>query len=187
MKQVVSRKIPLIKLIGADELDAYQKQVYLFARYQTDIDDFVICDSWPETILVNKTLSYAEDIVPIINKVMNQKYLNDRTGSLMDQFAELAGAKAGCTLASIWREWREKRNEAELKKSGEDILRRARRNHIAKYLRGRKDIIHTVFDIGFGLYSDDLKCDHDKGAENAFIYGYLCCMENNSIPVAEGN
>lgn len=174
MKQVVSRKIPLVKLIGVDELKDWELS-YMSFRYQTKIEDFIICDSGLDTILVNKSLSYAEDIVPIIKKIMEQRYLNIRTEKLMDRFEKIAGENAGRVLYSIWYEWREKLKESELKRAGEDILCRAKENHISRYLRSRKNIIKTVFNIGFGLYSNG-EPNYAKGAENAFMYGYLCCM-----------
>lgn len=142
MKQVVSRKIQRIVPIRAEDL---KKDDLFHLKYLcgTEIEAFVVCDSRPEAILVNSSLAYAWDMIPVIKKLMGQKYLNARTERLLDQFEKVAGEKAARTLFSIWTRWRREQTEAELKKSGEDILRRAKRNHIAKYLRGRKDIIHT--------------------------------------------
>ena len=185
MQRVVTRKIPRIVPIRAEDL---KKKDLFHLKYmcETEIEAFVICDSRPETILVNRSLACAEDMVPVINKLMGQKYLNTRTERLMDQFEKAAGEKAACTLLSIWARWRSEQTKAELKKTGDEILRRVREKHISKYLRGRENIIHTVFDIGFGFYSEDRKSDYETGAENAFLYGYLCCMENNGIRFAEG-
>lgn len=185
MQRVVTRKIPRIVPIRAEDL---KKDDLYHLKYMcgTETEAFAVCDSRPETILVNRSLAYAEDMIPVIKKLMGQKYLNARTERLMDQFEKAAGEKAARALFSIWTRWRREQTEADLKKTGDEILRRAKEKHIPKYLRGRENIIHTVFNIGFGLYSDDAKCDHETGAENAFLYGYLCCMENNGIHFAEG-
>ena len=109
---------------------------------------------------------------------MEQRYFNTRTDRLYQQFTDLAGEKACNVLAGIWHDWRKERIEAEAKEEAEKVLQRVRKRRIKKNLRKRTEIIGKVFSIGFGIYDKSAKADFQKGAENAFMYGYLCALED---------
>ena len=106
------------------------------------------------------------------------KYLNARTERVFDSFSEIAGKKACDILLRIWSDWRKERREADAMEEAEKALSRAGKRHIRKHIKQRSDIIQKAFDIGFGTYNKDCKTDFQKGAESAFVYGYLCAMED---------
>lgn len=176
MVSVVTKKIPSVVLVDEKELDRGDL-FRLNKLYNTDLSEFVLCEHKRDMIYVNKSLEYAKDIVPIINKVMEQKYLNSRMEKLLDMFSESAGGKACKTLFAIWRDWQKERRKADARTQAEEIMKRVRKKHIRSHVKPNKDIIKAVFYLGFGLYEEDAKCDYDKGAEYVFMYGYLCGLE----------
>ena len=177
MATVVTRNIPQIVLIDREELGTIDR-IVLSTLYKTGIDESVICPHQKETIYLNKSLEYSKKLIPIINKLMEQRYFNTRTDRLYQQFTDLAGEKACNVLAGIWHDWRKERIEAEAKEEAEKVLQRVRKRRIKKNLRKRTEIIGKVFSIGFGIYDKSAKADFQKGAENAFMYGYLCALED---------
>lgn len=177
MVSVVTRKIPRIVLVDKDVLS--RSDVYrLTVLNDTEKSEFVICPHERETIYLNKALNYAEELIPIINKLMEQKYLNSKTDKIYQQFKNLAGEKAGGVLIGIWQDWRKERILADTKEEAEKALLRARKRHIRKNVKKKEEVIKQAFDIGFGLYDERTTADFQKGAESAFTYGYLCALED---------
>lgn len=177
MDSVVTRKIPEIVLVDKselDDMDLYRLNVF----YKTDINEFVICPHQRETIYLNKSLRHTEDLITIINEFMEKMYLNSRMDKLYDEFKSIAGEKASGVLMEIWLDWRKERMKAAAKKKAEEALSRVGKRYIKKYMKKREDIIQEAFYIGLGVYEKNTKVDFQKGAESAFIYGYLCALED---------
>lgn len=177
MQRLVTRKVPEIIRIGAGELKP-RDLFYLNMKYKTDQSEFTVCDSGREKILVNRALDFADDIVPLIDQIMERKYLDDGvTERLLDAFSDIAGKKSADTLFQIWMKWRDERLKVEEKEEAEKSLAVIRKRRLRMRLKGRKRIINTIFSIGFNLYNEK-SSDFEKGSENAFLYGYLCCLED---------
>lgn len=178
MHMLVTRKVPEIIKISADELGV-NNLFRLNWKYKTDRSEFVVCDSEKEKILVNKSLDFVDDIIPLIDQIMERKYLDDGvTEKLLDAFSDIAGKKASDTLLYIWSDWRDERLKVERKEKAEKNLAIVKKMRLKKYLRKRTETVEEMFSIGFGSYDKRCACDTKKGAENAFLYGYLCCLED---------
>lgn len=177
MASVVTRKIPEIVLVDKSELGAMELFT-LNALHKTDTNEFVICPHQRETIYLNKSFERAEDLIPIINTFMEQEGCNSEGDKLYKQFKDIAGEKAADILNAIWQDWRKERMRADAKEKADEILSRVRKRHIRQSMKKRKDIIRAVFDVGYGLYDKKRLADFQNGAEYAFMYGYLCALED---------
>lgn len=178
MHRVITRTVPEIILIGADELSKMDLLI-LVHEHKTDRSEFVLCESGREKILVNRSLEFTDEIIPLIDRIMNQRYLDKGgTEDMFDKFSSIAGRKAEETLFRIWSDWRKKRIEADTKEFAEHELSRIRKRRLKNHLMDRKETARMLFSIGFGLYDQECSCDFGKGSENAFLYGYLCCMDD---------
>ena len=135
--------------------------------HKTDVSEFVICPHQRETIYLNKSFERAEDLIPIINGFMEQEWCNSKVDKLYKQFEDIAGEKAVSILSAIWQDWRKERMKANAKEKADEVLKRV-----------RKGIIQAVFDVGYGLYDEQRLADFQNGAECAFMYGYLCALED---------
>ena len=177
MASVVTRKIPEIVLVDKRELGAMELFT-LNALHKTDANEFVICPHQRETIYLNKSFERAENLIPIINTFMEQEWCNSKGDKLYKQFKDIAGEKAAGILNDIWLDWRKERMKADAKEEAEKVLSRARKRHIRQSMKKRKDTIQAVFDVGYGLYDKKRLADFQNGAEYAFMYGYLCALED---------
>lgn len=176
MHLLATRKIPEIILISADELSG-NDLFCLKMVHKTDKEEFTLCDSRKEQILVNKSLYFADDIIPLLNLIMDRDLDDDEALSAHDKFADIAGGKAADTLLDIWRNWRKLRMKTDCRNQAEKILDKICRMNLKEHLEDRRCLIDEVFSIGYNLYNDKT-CDFQKGSENAFLYGYLCCLED---------
>jgi hypothetical protein len=179
MHLLAARKIPEIRLISADELGG-NDLFRLNMVHKTDKAEFTLCDSRKEQILVNKSLDFADDIIPLLNRIMDRDLDDDEALTAYDKFADIAGGKAADTLLDIWRNWRKLRRKTDRKNQAEKILDKICRMNLKEHLEDRECLIDEVFSIGYNLYNDK-KSDFQKGSENAFLYGYLCCLEDQRV------
>lgn len=177
MTSVVTRKIPKIILVDKELLGT--KELFtLNMLHKTDVSEFVICPHQRETIYLNKSFERAEELIPIINKFMELKWCNSRADKLYEEFEDIAGEKAASILNDIWQDWRKERMKADAKEKADEVLRRVRKRHIRQSMKKRKGTIQAVFDVGYGLYDKKRLADFQNGAECAFMYGYLCALED---------
>lgn len=176
MDLLVTRKVPEIIKIGADELTP--KELYYLNRvHKTDKSDFVLCRSGKERILVNKSLPYTEKISELINQIMGKEFLDD-VEELINTFSSIAGERATDELLFVWRKWRRERRKVKAKEQAEESLTRIKKERLKRYLEGREEIVEEMFSIGFGTYDEKAHCNFEKGEKNVFLYGYLCCLED---------
>lgn len=77
----------------------------------------------------------------------------------------------------VWVKWRDKVKRMELNALAGDIIKRMRSKRLYCKAKKKSEIVMELFNIGFGLYDDTAMNDFQKGAENAFMYGYLLGME----------
>lgn len=177
MASVVTRKIPEIVLVDKSKLGVVELFT-LNTLHKTEVNEFVICPHQRETIYLNKSFEHVKDLIPIINTFMDLKWCNSKADKLYKQFKDIAGEKAAGILNDIWLDWRKERMKADAKEEAEKVLSRARKRHIRQKMKKRGDVIKAVFDVGYGLYDKKRLADFQNGAEYAFIYGYLCALED---------
>ena len=177
MKKLITRQVPEIKLVHKSELDS-NDWIALMLKYSVKPDDFVLCMHGTETIFVNKECVFADRIVPIISEIMENRLIDERVDDLFIEVGAIAGEKVERLLIHTWYDWVNKREEADLYETAKDILQQIKETHIEKYAQEREDVIKTVFDIGYGTYDDDADCNYKQGSKNAFMYGYLCAMND---------
>lgn len=177
MASVVTRKIPEIVLVDKSELGAMELFT-LNALHKTEVSEFVICPHQRETIYLNRAFERVNDLIPIINGFMEQEWCNSKGDKLYKKFKDIAGEKAAGILNDIWLDWRKERMKADAKEKAIEVLSRARKRHIRQKARKKGDVIKAVFDVGYGVYDKKRLADFQNGAEYAFMYGYLCALED---------
>lgn len=106
---------------------------------------------------------------------MRSKYLPEK---LLDRFQELSNEDADRILIRIFHDWREEKRKKSLHDSALAELKKSKSLRIHWTVKRNKEIIHELFDIGFGIYEKDAKCDYQQGAENAFMYDYLLGVQS---------
>ena len=107
--------------------------------------------------------------------IMHSKYLPEK---LLDRFQELTNDDADRILIRIFHDWYEEKRKKSLHDSALAELKKSKSLRIHWTVKRNKEIIHELFDIGFGIYEKDAKCDYQQGAENAFMYGYLLGVQS---------
>ncbi|MFR8171207.1 MAG: hypothetical protein ACLU9Q_10350 [Marvinbryantia sp.] len=175
-KKLVTKEIPDILPVSAENLSSLEVWLLLKQYDVKNPAEFVVCRRKMETILVNKELPDIEETIQLINRIMAVKYL-DKAEGLFEQFKKLQGERASTVLLYIWMGWRKERQAADLNKRALNTLNEIKRNRLVRKSRKEKDMISELFDIGFGVYNDEAKCDWDKGKEYVFEYGYMQGMK----------
>lgn len=169
MKKIVSCNIPQIYFVTIDQLDS--SDIFNLERVQKiAVSDFVLVKHHDNCIFINKELENVKGVEETINKIMASKYLPEK---LFDTFESLTDKKSAYTLLNYWSDWRKKINERNLHDKASQILAASKSLHIHQKVKRNRDIIKELFDIGYGIYTEDPECNYQQGAENAFVYGYL--------------
>ncbi len=133
-----------------------------------------------EKIYINPKAENSQEVFEIIPVLLKQKYLNKRTEKIFDKVEKLVDKKTYNYIFKIWHKWREKVIQMELHSQAENIIKQIKSKRLSSKARKNSEIIRELFDIGFGLYEEKRKIDYQKGAENAFLYGYMLGMEEHS-------
>ena len=169
MREIVRRNIPHAYAIGADELRV--NEIFSLKHlYDTEKDNFVLVRRSTECIVFNKNLENLQEIRTLTDEIMQSKYLPEK---LFDRFNAIAGEKAEHILLDYYSDWRSEQKKKELNKEALQALKKAKSCRISWLVKRKKEIIKELFNIGFGIYDEEAICDYQKGAENAFMYGYL--------------
>lgn len=172
---VVSRDIPYMYAVSADELDA--SDIFCLERvHHVEPKDFVLLRHSRECIILNKSLGdKLKEIEEIIKKVMQSKYLPEK---LIDKFAELTDFESSYILQKYYCDWRDELRKRELNRQAMSMLKSAKSLRTSWKVKRNREIIKELFDIGYGLYKKEAVCDYQQGAENAFMYGYLLGIQS---------
>ena len=176
MKKIITSDIPHIIALLPQELGSKERFI-LEHIYKTSTENFVIVDSMKEWIIVNKELEHVDEIIDLIKKIMQSKYLPEK---LFDKFLSLTDEKSEDILSRIYSDWRKARNERDLHNQAVSLLKQAKSLRISWKVKRNKEIIKELYEIGFGLYDDKATCNSQKGAENAFMYGYLLVIQDKT-------
>lgn len=176
MITLITREIPKISFVSKKELSSLEIFT-LEHKFCTEVDEFVLCRHGKEEIYINKELKAAEEIKEIVNSVMKEQYLEKIEESL-NKLQEISGKKAMTALLYLWSDWRKEREKVRLKENADAILKQDRKKQLHRKARKNQDIIRTAFDIGFGLFEKGAKCDIEKGAECAFMIGYMMAQQD---------
>ena len=177
MKKIITKQVPEIRMVHKSELDD-RDWIALISKYSVKPDNFVLCMHGTETIFINKECDFADRIVPIVSEIMENKLIDEHVDDLFNEIVEIAGAKTSNLLGYIWYDWVGRREEADLYETAKNILLQVEKMHIEKHVQKREDVIKAVFDIGYGTYDDKADCNYKQGSKNAFMYGYLCAMND---------
>lgn len=178
MKHTTNREVPEIIYIAAEDLET-SDLFHLLHQAEQSRENFVIFQKRREVICVNEI--YKDGDLPVlIEKILRTRFL-DKCEKDFDKVEEIAGKKAGEALIYIWRDWREEREKAENKQSAEAIIKKARSERLMGKARKNAKLLKACFDVGFGMYEDGTKCDFQKGAEYAFMCGYMAAMQEMKI------
>lgn len=176
MAKLIKSELPKVVLIGKEELKGDDLFI-LNHKYKTDRSEFVLFMRYKDELYINKDLDYREDILNLVSEILKTRFLNNKLEKLLDKFEEYVGEKAANVLLFVWSDWRKERMKYEDIMNVEEMLRNARKKQIHRTAKKHRRKIRDAFDIGFGLYREEDKCDWQQGAENAFMLGYLMGMQ----------
>lgn len=174
MVKLIKREIPYICTVSANDLNSTDRY-RLEKIHKVPIDDFILVEHRKDCILVNKDLDNLAQIKDLINKIMKSKYFPDK---VFDQFQKLTTESADNILIGIYLDWHHEKMKKTLHDSALAELKKSKSLRIHWTVKRNKEIIKELFDIGFGLYEKDAKCNYQQGAENAFMYGYLLGVQS---------
>lgn len=175
MRTIITRNIPHVIALPSKALGSSERFL-LEHVYKVPIENFVLVDSMKEWIIVNKDLEHADEIIELVKEIMQSKYLPEK---LFDEFLALTDKASDEILLKIYHDWRSARTERELHYQALSLLKEAKSLRIHWIVKRNKEIIKELFEIGFGIYDKGAACDSQKGAENAFMYGYLLGSQNS--------
>ena len=108
---------------------------------------------------------------------MASKYIPEK---LFDIFLSLTDKQSHDILLKYWMNWREEINKRELYNKALEMLKASKSLRVHWKVKRNKELIKELFDIGFGIYEEEANADYQKGAENAFMYGYLLGVQSTS-------
>lgn len=169
MKTIITRDVPFIYAISADELsisDIFELERLL----DVEPNNFVLVKHRKDCIILNKDLKNLNEIEETIKKIMSSKYLPEK---LFDKFQSLTDEKSTNVLVRYYSDWRKQIREREVHEQALKMLKSAKGLRISWKIKRNKELIKELFDMGFGIYDDKATCNYQQGAENAFMYGYL--------------
>jgi len=171
----VTRDIPCVYAVSADEL--YPEDIFRLENiHHVNREDFVIVKRSRECIILNESLGdNLKEIEDIINKVMMSKYIPEK---LISRFRNLTDSTSSCILQLYYLDWREQLRKRELYRQAISMLKSAKSLRISWKVKRNAKMIREVFNIGYGMYDEKAICDYQKGAENAFMYGYLLGVQS---------
>lgn len=175
MKTIITRNIPHVIALPSKALGSNERFLLEYV-YKVPIENFVLVDSMKEWIIVNKDLEHADEIIELVKEIMQSKYLPEK---LFDEFLALTDKASDEILLKIYHDWRSAHTERELHYQALSLLKEAKSLRIHWIVKRNKEIIKELFEIGFGIYDKGAACDSQKGAENAFMYGYLLGSQNS--------
>ena len=170
----VNRDIPYTYAISPSEL-SYTDIFYLENGHHVKPEDFTLVRHSRECIVLNKDLKNLKEIEEIIEKVFQSKYFPEE---LLERFEQLTDEKSADILARYYSEWRDEIRKRELYRKSLKLLKSAKSLRISWKVKRNRDIIMEMFNIGFGVYDENVSCDWNGGAENAFMYGYLLGVQS---------
>ena len=174
MVELIKRDIPFICTVSAKDLNAADRFI-LEKIHKVSVDNCILVDHKKDCIFINKYLDNVSEIKELIIKIMHSKYLPEK---LLERFQELTNDDADRILIRIFHDWYEEKRKKSLHDSALAELKKSKSLRIHWTVKRNKEIIHELFDIGFGIYEKDAKCDYQQGAENAFMYGYLLGVQS---------
>lgn len=166
---IVVRDVPYVYAVSANELEG-NDSFRLEKIYHVNPENFVLVKHSKECIVLNKQLDNLAEIKETIEKVMRSKYLPEK---LFDKLQTLTDKKTADILLECFLDWKKELQKRELHRQALSVLKSAKGLRISWKVKRNREIIKELFDIGFGLYDKEAKCDFQQGAENAFMYGYL--------------
>lgn len=176
MRELITKKQPEI-ILKKEEL--LRGRHWLAIRNIYKMEHYTIVRDHKECIFVNSEAKGYERIVGILKKIFVCRLLNKETEKLFDELKVLTDEKTSDAALTMWIDWRKEVRKLELNEQAHTILKEARSNRLYYKSKKQREIINELFDIGFGLYEQEAKCDFQQGAENAFMYGYLMGMRAN--------
>lgn len=176
MVHIVTGDIPTVFTLAPSELGA--RDIFRLERiHHISLDNFVLVCRGHESIILNRNLPNRKEIKDTINKIMASKYIPEK---LFDIFLSLTDKQSHDILLKYWMDWREKIKKRELHNKALEMLKASKSLRVHWRVKRNKELIKELFEIGFGLYEEEAKCDSQKGAENAFMYGYLLGVQSTS-------
>lgn len=175
MRTLITRKTPYICAVSPADLGSGDRFI-LEKGHKVSADNFVLVDHRKDCIFLNENLDNLAQVKDLINRIMQSKYLPEK---LFDKFKSLTNNDADTVLLHIYSDWRDEIRKKALHDLAMDKLKKSKSLRIHWTVKRNKEIIRELFDIGYGLYDKDAKCDYQQGAEYAFMYGYLLGKQNS--------
>ena len=178
-KKLVTKELPDILPVSIADLSSGELLVLVHSYKHNISEPFVLCTRGREIILINEDLANIEESIQIIQEIMGMKYLDHAEG-LLNDFEKLHGKDAADVLLYIWFDWIKERQAVEVNRQAQEVLAKIKKCRLKNKAKKESAIINELFNIGFGIYGGERKCDFNAGEENVFLYGYMLGMKSST-------
>ncbi len=169
---------PVYEFWSKEELSQCSGLVWhLEEGYHVPLDKFVALPHNGGIIILNSDYPNIWRIKEIFTEyctIDNRSRYHKRLDKLWDEFKELAGKENMGILCSMGDLYRKRREKANLHTQATEIIKLFRKNRITAKKKGKEDIIHAIFSIGWD--KKDVHGGSALGAEYCFLYGYLSAL-----------
>lgn len=176
MRKLITRKQPIIMLWKEELLNSND---WFIINRVYKMQNYTILYDYREHISINPAIKDSKELVEVVRKIFEQKYLCGRTEKLLDEVEKMTDKQIANNLVRIWIDWKANVAKLELNEQAQAYLKEIKSNRLYHKAKKNKEVIKELFDIGFGIYDDKATCNYQQGAENAFMYGYLLGMKAN--------
>lgn len=144
--------------------------------YHVPLDEFVALPHNGGIIILNRDYPNIQRIRQIFTEYCTIEISRNRKrlDNLFDEFKRLTSDSNTWVLSAMRLLYQERRQKARNKAEAQEIIKQFRKNRITSKKRGKEDIIHAIFNIGWN--EKTMHGGYDMGAEYCFLYGYLSAL-----------
>ncbi len=170
---------PVFEYCSKDYLSQQEGLVWLLENeYNVPLDEFMALPCDGGVIILNREYPNIERIRQIFTEYCTidggSRYM-ERLDSLYNEFRKLASGSNTYILREMRLLYQERRKNARIQAEAQETIKQFRKNHITSKKRGKEDIIHAIFNIGWN--KKDVHGGSASGAEYCFLYGYLSALK----------
>lgn len=171
---------PVYEFWSKEELSQCKGLVWhLEEGYHVPLDEFVALPHDGGVIILNRGYPNIGRIQQIFTEyctIDNGSRYHKRLDNLYAEFEELTSKNNTWVLISMRLLYQERRRKNKTQTEAQEIIRQFKKNRITTMKKGKEDIIHAIFSIGWD--KKDVHGGSAIGAEYCFLYGYLSALKD---------
>lgn len=171
---------PVFEFCSKEDIAQNNGFVWLLEEgYHVPIDEFVALPHDGGLIILNRDYPNIGRIQQIFTEyctIDNISRCHKRLNDLWQEFKELTSESNLQVLSHVGSLYWERRKNAKIQSEAQKTIKQFRKNRITTKIKGKEDIIHAIFRIGWDEKTVHGGCS--KGSEYCFLYGYLSAMND---------